>query len=158
MKTTVLKIVVSIIVVLITAILVHVLSVSNQATSDGSLRITIVDDNGQTVFNGDVSYFENDSFFDVLQREFELTCASSSYQADASCSYDFQNFAYEGKILLGIANDDFNIQTDWSHSFLAFELFDGSDFYLATQGVSRIEFSNQDQIRISVRSVSEGSS
>lgn len=156
MKTTALKIVVSIIVVLTSAILVHFLTVSNQASSDGSLRIIIVDENGSTVFDDDVIFKENDNFYDVLQREFDLTCASSSYQPDATCSYDFQSFTAEGKILLGIANDDFDVITDWSLSFLAFELFDGTDYYLATQGVSNIEFHDQDQIRISFRSVSEG--
>lgn len=156
MKTNVLKIVVSVIVVLTAAILVHFLSVTNQASSDGTLRIVIVDENGETVFNDDVIFRENDTFYDVLQREFELTCASSSYQSDASCSYDFPSFASEGKILLGIANDDFNVQTDWSNSFLAFELFNGTDYYLATQGVTNIEFHDQDQIRISFRSVLEG--
>lgn len=156
MKTTVLKIVVSIIVVLTAAILVHFLSVSNQASSNGTVRISIVDESGVTVFDSDVIFKENDTFFDVLQREFELTCATSSYQADATCSYDFQSFAYEGKILLGIASNDFNVITDWSNSFLAFEIFNGTDFVLTTQGVSNIEYNDQDQIRISFRSVSEG--
>ncbi len=156
MKTTVLKIAISIIVVLTAAILVHFLSVSNQASSDGTLRIVIVDETGETVFDDDVVFKENDTFYDLLQREFELTCASSSYQPDTSCSYDFPSFVAEEKILLGIANNEFNVQTDWSNSFLAFELFDGTDYYLATQGVNNIEFHDQDQIRISFQSVLEG--
>jgi len=156
MKTTVLKIVISVIVVLTTAILVHFLSISNQASSDGTLRIVIVDENGETVFDDDVIFKENDTFFDVLNREFELTCASSSYQPDSTCSNDFQSFSYTGKILLGIAHDDFDVQTDWAHSFLALEIYNGIDYVLTTQGVNNIEFHDQDQIRISFRSVLEG--
>lgn len=156
MKTTVLKIVISVIVVLTSAILVHFLSISNQASSDGILRIVILDENGETVFDDDVIFKENDTFFDVLNREFDLTCASSSYQPDSTCSNEFQSFSYAGKILLGIASDDFDLQTNWSQSFLALEIYNGTEYVLATQGVSNIEFHDRDQIRISFRSVLEG--
>lgn len=156
MKTTVLKIVASIIVVLTAAILVHFLTTNNQALDDGSIRIIIVDEDGQTVFDDDVIFMKDDTFYDVLQREFDLTCASSTYQSDPTCSYIFQSFGYEGRILLGISNDDFSIQTDWADSFIAIEIYDGTDYYLATQGVSNIEFLENDQIRISFRAVTEG--
>ncbi|MBU1141974.1 MAG: hypothetical protein KKG64_05560 [Firmicutes bacterium] len=156
MKSIALKIVISIFVVMTAAIFVHYLTESNQASDDGKIRVIIVDENGQTVFDDDLIILQGDNFYDILNREFSLTCASSSYQADDTCSDDFQSFAYQGKILLGISNHDFNVQTNWSDNFLAIEQYDGTDYYLATQGVSNIDFLNKDRIRISVRSTSEG--
>ncbi len=156
MKSIILKIVVSILVVSIAAILVYRLNDSNQATSDGSVRIVIIDELGNTVFDQDVVYQKDDNFFDAINREFNLTCASSSYEADDTCSYDFKGFGYQGKVLLGIANDDFSVQTDWQNSFLKFEIYDENEYHLTTQGVSDLSFVNQDKIRISYASVLEG--
>ncbi len=156
MKVIALKIAVSIITVITAVVLVHTLTVQNQAEDSGFIRIIIVDENEITVFDDDIAFEEGDNFFDALNKSFDLTCATSSYQADATCSYSFDNFAYDGKVLLGISNQDFNILTNWSDSFLAFEVYDESDFYLATQGVSNIEFKDGNQIRIVVKSVLGG--
>ncbi|PKK96720.1 MAG: hypothetical protein CVV58_04940 [Tenericutes bacterium HGW-Tenericutes-3] len=156
MKSTILKIVVSVIVVSIAAIFTYQLRVSNQATTNGSLEIVIIDQQGNEVFNDEISYEIDDSFFDILNRNFELTCATASYGRDETCSYNFTGFAYEGKVLLGIKNDDFTVQTNWSTSFLKFEIYDENGYHLTTQGVSHIEFSNHDKIRISYASVLEG--
>jgi hypothetical protein len=156
MKSIILKIVVSIIVVSLAAILTYQLRESNLASTDGSVQIIIVDDNGNIVFDQNVIYMKDDNFFDVLNRQFDLTCATSNYGTDDSCTYDFSGFAYQGKVLLGIKGDGFTVQTDWSNSFLKFETFGEDDYHLATQGVSNIEFSNHDKIRISYTSVLEG--
>ncbi len=156
MKGIALRIVVSIIIVISTVLLVNTLTEHNHAEENGQVRIIIVDENDITVFDDNISFEKGDDFFDVLNRSFDLTCATSSYQPDTTCSYSFDNLAYNGKVLLGISNSEFNILTNWSDSFLAFEVYDEPDFYLSTQGVSNIEFKDGDQIRIVVKSVLGG--
>ncbi|MBN2300407.1 MAG: hypothetical protein JXC31_04370 [Acholeplasmataceae bacterium] len=140
MKSIVAKIVVSIVLVLIAVGLVYSLSTNNQAVDSGSLRIIIVDEQDMTVFDDWISFEVGDTLFDALDKSFIL-------------NYETYSF---GKIVLGISNNEFNVQTNWTDDFLAFEQFDGTNYYLATQGVSNIEFKDGDQIRISVRSVSGG--
>ncbi len=140
MKSIIQKIALSIALVLITVGLVYSITVNSDAVGSGSLQIIIVDENDVIVFDDQVTFESGDNLFDVLDRAFEIN----------STTYSF------GKIVLGISNEDFNVETNWTDNFLAFEQYDGTDFYLATQGVSNIEFNDGDQIRISVRSVLGG--
>jgi hypothetical protein len=156
MKKLAIKAFISIVSIAIVFVAIRLLSNNHEAVSDGFVHVTIVDGQGITVFEDDIEFFENETFYDVLNRSFDLTCANSSYQADPDCLYTFQGFGYQGKVLLGISNDDFAVLTDWYNSFLAFEQFDGETYYLSTAGPSHLQFANGDKIRISVKDPWEG--
>jgi hypothetical protein len=151
MKQIVMKLFLSIIMILGLIFTIRFIYQDNLATSDGSIHLIILDIDETVLFDGDLAFFEGDSFFDILNRNFLVTCANQNYQIDSGCEYTFNSFAYKGKVILGIKNEDFDIITDWYHSFLAIEVNKGNGYYLATEGVSNIKFNDQDLFKISVR-------
>jgi hypothetical protein len=130
----------------------------NRAKTDGDIHLIIENIEGQIVFEGDLSFYEGDSFYDILERHFTLTCANAQYQADSTCQYEFVlgpslpgAQAQKDRVILGIQHDDFNIQTNWTQSFLAFLVYQESDYVLATQGPSNLAFEDQGKYKISAR-------
>ncbi len=158
MKKIVPKLFITAVIVLVAVILVRAFSNDHLAQSNGTIRVIIIDQAESTVFDGDIPFFVGDNFFEVLDRSFNLGCASSTYEADPTCSYTFNNFGSSSKVLLNISNNDFAITTDWTHTFLQFEKYDGVNYVLTTNGVSQIDFADGDIFRISVQTVLGGSS
>ncbi|MFP4178052.1 MAG: hypothetical protein ACLFTZ_04730 [Acholeplasmataceae bacterium] len=158
MKRTVIKITISAVVLALSYLFITVFMVDNQAETDGTIGVEIVDQDGTTVFTDDLDYRKGDTFFDVLDRRFDLTCASRTYQPDPTCSHTFNRITHQGHVILGIEGDDFDLMTDWRHTFLAIELFDGERYVFATESVSNLPYEDHAGVRISVREAREGSS
>ncbi|MDY0074409.1 MAG: hypothetical protein RBR75_00795 [Acholeplasmataceae bacterium] len=148
MKHLKLKIFISVIVVLIGLVLVRFLTMDNRAESDGIIYLYIEGENQVVVFEGELEFYQGDTFFDVLDRAFELTCANASYQPDTTCSYTFQ-VGYQSKVILGIKNDDFELMTDWTHTFLSIYLYNDGIKELSTLGASNIPYQDEDTFLIS---------
>lgn len=142
------KIIISIVVILVGALVIHLLTVENRSTDTGEIYLYIVDADEKVVFEGSLSYEKGDSFFDILNRHFDLTCATSNYQPDIQCSYSFSTPGASGKVILGIKGDDFELITNWTNNFLAFYIYDGDIKQLSTVGPSNIPFQNDDVFMI----------
>lgn len=155
MKNLVIKIIVSVVIIIAVFFAIQFFTDENLSLTSGSIQLVIVDQEGATVFDDELLFYEGDSFYDILNRNFELTCANGSYQADETCSYDFQSFGFQGKVILGIKNDDFLVMSDWTNSFLSIEKYNGEVYQLTTLGVSNIEFMDQDQFKISLKNAWE---
>jgi len=151
MKNIVYKILLSIIMILGLIFTIQLMYEDNKATSDGTIYLTILDIDDQIKFEGELEFFEGDSFYDILKRNFTLTCANQNYQQDSTCEYQFNSILYKGKVILGIQNEDFLLITNWYQRFLAIEIDKGNGFYLATESVSNIKFSDKDHFKIQVR-------
>lgn len=149
MKQLYLKLLITAIVILIGFIVIRLLFVDNKAEENGSIYLYIQDENGVTVFEGEVAFETGDTFFDLLNREFDLTCATASYTEDPSCGYDFQSFAYQGKVILGIKGEDFDLMTNWNDTFLSFYHYNHQEKELATRGPSNIPYKDGDTFLIS---------
>lgn len=148
MKHLKLKIVLSVLVILIGLVVIRLISVDNKAEGDGSVFLTIENDHQEVVFTGELEFYEGDSFYDILNRNFDLTCATANYSVDEDCSYEFQGFEYQGKVILGIQGDDFDLMTDWKKTFLSFYHYNDQIRVLATSGPSNIPFQDQDSFLI----------
>ncbi len=155
MKNLVIKSIVSVVIIIAVFFAIQFFTDENLSLTGGSIQLVIVDQEGTTVFDDELLFYEGDSFYDILNRNFELTCANGSYQADETCSYDFQSFGFQGKVILGIKNDDFLVMSDWTNSFLSIEKYNGEVYQLTTLGVSNIEFMDQDQFKISLKNAWE---
>lgn len=149
MKHLKLKLLITALVILIGFIAIRLLYVNNRADDMGSIYLVIQDEHEVIVFEGELDFEAGDSFYDILDRSFDLTCATASYEADPSCGYDFQGFAYQGKVILGIKGDDFELITNWSDTFLSFYHYNNEEKELATVGPSNIPFKDGDQFLIS---------
>lgn len=148
MKHLKLKIVLSVVVILIGIIVIRLISVDNKAEADGLIFLTIENENKDVVFSGELEFYTGDSFFDILNREFDLTCGTATYLPDEDCSHSFKGFEYQGKVILGIKGDDFDLMTDWKNTFLSFYHYNNQERVLATSGPSNIPFKDQDSFLI----------
>jgi len=150
-----LKIIISIVVVLVGALVIRLLTVENRSTEAGSIYLYIQDEEEHVVFEGSLSYEEGDSFYDILNRHFDLTCANYNYQPDTECSYSFTTPGASGKVILGIKGDNFDLMTNWSDHFLAFYSYNDNEKKLTTVGPSNIPFQNGDVFLINYESAWE---
>jgi hypothetical protein len=155
MKNLITKILISVVLMIAVFFAIKYFTNENLSETNGSIHLLIENGDGLVMFDDDLSFYEGDSFYDVLDRNFDLTCANGSYQADESCTYEFQSFGFQGKIILGIKNENFEIISDWTNSFLSIEKYDGQTYRLSTLGVSNLEFKDQDQFKISLKNVWE---
>lgn len=76
----------------------------------GGVHLLVIDQSGETVID-DYYEFENQtSLFDLLQENYTIGCADSSYEIDYTCEYAELN----GHMVLSV-ND---VETNWYNSFL----------------------------------------
>jgi hypothetical protein len=155
MKPIQLKILISAIVLIVGVVLIRLFLFENVADQKGTIYLTITGENEEIVFEGELEFYEGDSFYDLLDRSFDLTCGTATYQPDESCSYTFNSILYQGKVILGIKNDEFDLITNWSDTFLSFYYIEDGEKKLATVGPSRLAFEDQDEILISYENVWE---
>jgi len=155
MKNLIIKILISVVAMVAVFFAIKFFTNENLALTQGSIHLLIEDKEGLVLFDDELTFYEGDSFYDILNRNFDLTCANGSYQADETCSYEFQSFGFQGKVILGIKNEDFEIISDWTNSFLSIEKFDGDTFRLSTLGVSNLEFEDNDRFKISLKNAWE---
>lgn len=156
MKTILIKIIITGVVLAVAFLVFHVFFSSYEADQDGMIHLVIMDADGTVLFDADVPFMIQDNLFDVLDRAFTLTCAGPQYQPDDACSHGFLIFQSESKVILGIHHETFDLQSDWTSSFLLFEMHDGTDYQPSAYGVSHLPFTDGSIIRIRKTSVSGG--
>jgi hypothetical protein len=153
MKKTAIKIIISFLALAIVFGAVQLLSKNHVAKEDGFILLIILDEDGNVLFDNEIPYYIDDTFFDIIDRKFSLTCANRYYQQDPTCSYDFVIMDQRNKVLLGIKGETFEIITDFNQTFIQIEVFKESTFVLATQGVNQLKFEDGSIIKLSVRRV-----
>lgn len=155
LKKPIIKFIISLVVVLAGIVVIRLISEDHTAEVDGFIHLTMIDLEGETIFDEDIPFYQGDSFYDILDRQFDLICATATYAQDETCSYTFNNFAYQGKVILGIKHDDVEIVSNWSNTFLAFYTYHESEYILSTVGPSNIPFENGDRFMIKHEHVGE---
>lgn len=153
MKKHLHKIFISILILMVGFGVIYLLTENYRATESGSIELIITDDQQNIVFEGFVDYQKNDTFFDILNRRFELTCANAFYQFDTSCQHAFYIGNAEQKVILGIKGDDFEIESDWRTTFIALYVYHEGRYVLAEQGFNQLKFVSQGKYMIRVDSV-----
>lgn len=157
------KILLTLFVVIVGIVVIRLVSVDNRVDHDGSIYVYITGINQETVFEGELTYEEGDSFFDVINKHFDLTCATQTYEEDPTCesSHAFQFILDQviqqgqSKIILGIKGETFELMTDWNNTFLAFYHYDDNKKSLSTSGVSNIYFQNGSKFMICFENVNK---
>lgn len=153
MNKIVVKLIISIIALSSVFTAIKLLQTDNHSASSGDLHLILEDGLGNVVFDDWIAYEEEMTFFDILHQHFDVTCANANYQADESCSYTFSSFGTSDKVILGIKGTNFELITDWQHTYLSIYQWDGLSYVLSSQGVMQLEFSDQDTIKIKVQEV-----
>jgi len=76
----------------------------------GGIHIEVIDETGETIINDYYVFEEEGSLFEILQENYSIGCADSSFQLDDTCSYE----ALNNHMILAIED----VETDWYNSFL----------------------------------------
>lgn len=149
MKKIIIKIVLTLAALLLGYIVINVIMGDGKTDGDGSFELIILDDNQDVVYNEILNYEKDQTFFDVLNENFELTCANRLYEADSTCSYKFTIMQYKNHIILGIKSDEFDIMTDWDNTFIKIEIYNGNEYVRSTIGFDYVDIEENKKIRIS---------
>lgn len=152
------KIIVTVCIIIILASWLYYILRDNTEGEGGSFELLIAEVDTRVVYQETLEFNPGEKLYEVLVRNFDLICASSTYEADPSCSASFRFFdgneLVEGKVILGITGDTFQVITDWRNSYLAIEVFEENGYRLTTKGVNSYVLTDGEKIRIIVTRVS----
>ncbi len=155
-NTIKLAITLSVIILLIVGIYIY--GQSQKFSGPGEFELIIATEYEEVLFQETISFKTGDTLYDVLQSHFAITCASKTYDPDPTCSASFKFFAdgsnIDGKIILGIKGETFEVVTDWDKTYLAIQVYENNTYRLTTKGVSGYALTNGERIRIIVTRVS----
>lgn len=148
MKPIVLKIILTLAVLLFGFLIIEFVFDRDLIHEAGEVELIIMNENEEVLFNEILPYQENQSFFEILDDRFTLTCANQFYQPDDTCSFKFNVMGQENHVVLGIKSDDFEVITDWDNTFLNLEVYSNGTFVDANQGFDMIALDTVDKIRV----------
>ncbi len=148
MKKIILKIILTLAALLLAYLIINVIMGDGTTDGEGSFELIILDINDEIVFDDELTYSEGQSFFDVLNENFELTCANKFYEPDDSCSYKFSIMQYKNHVILGIKSDVFDVMTDWDNTFLNIEIYIDDQYVKSTVGFDYVDIEENKKIRI----------
>ncbi len=151
------KIVATIAIIIILATWAYYIFGNPPQNPPGSFELLIADEAENVLYHETLDYKANDKLYDVLKREFDLTCANRAYDADPTCDTTFRfydgNELVEGVVILGIRGDGFSVTSDWRNTYLAIEVFENGSYRLSTKGVNSYQLEDGIKIRIMVTRV-----
>ncbi len=150
MKPIVIKIILTFAVLLLGFIIIEFVFNRDVIHDAGFVELTIIDEHSDTLYQKVLYYEENQTFFELLNDNFELTCANQFYQQDSTCSFKFNIMGQQQHVILGVKSDKFEIMTDWDKTFLNIEIYDGNTYVDSSVGVDMIDLDEVHKIRILV--------
>jgi len=85
-------------------------SASINGDSEGGITIILKDDNGDIVSTESYQFTSEESLFNFIRSNYQVTCANSNYKPDSSCEF----VMLESHVILEIDS----LQTNWTGSYL----------------------------------------
>ena len=153
-----LKLIVTLSVIILLFAGIYFYEQSQKISGPGEFELIIADENEVILHQETFAFDAGTSLYDVLRENFSLTCASNTYDPDPTCSASFRFFAdgstIDGKIILGIKDEAFEVMTDWDTTYLAIEVYQNGIYRLTTKGVNGYILKDGERIRIIVTKVS----
>lgn len=110
------------------------LSYFEKSDIEGSVTITLVDEIGDIVSNSEYDFTSEDSLFDLLNDNFELGCADSSFHLSSEC--DDVNLFFSSRVLMKIDS----IETDWMNTYIS--IYENDEYSLL--GIDNITLNDGD--------------
>ncbi len=136
------KILISIVALIIIGVIYYYLgdfspsSVDDNGEIAGEIQFELIDENDQILIDDRLTFYEEDTLFTLLNRNYSIVCADQNYQPDPSCSHTFIG----GRIILAIEG----LESNWTDTVLTIYINDS----LALEGVSKITLEDEDKITI----------
>lgn len=79
--------------------------------TEGTITIILIDEIGDTISSKEYDFTSDDTLFDLLDENYEIGCADSSYQLSSECSENILT----SRVILKIDG----IETDWLNTYIA---------------------------------------
>ena len=153
-----LKLIVTLSVIILLFAGIYFYEQSQSLSGPGEFELVIANEKEEILHQETLAFDEGMSLYDVLRTHFALTCASNTYDPDPTCSASFRFFAdgstIDGKIILGIEGETFEVMTDWDRTYLAIEVYQNGSYRLTTKGVNGYTLKDGERIRIIVTKIS----
>ena len=102
----------------------------------GEIQFELIDENDEVKINENLIFYEEDTLFTVLNRNYRVVCADQNYQPDSTCSHKFIG----GRVILEIED----VSSNWTNTVLTIYINDS----LAVESVSKIRLNDGDKITI----------
>jgi hypothetical protein len=87
------------------------LSYLDFSDKEGTITIILIDEIGDTISSREYDFTSDDTLFDLLEENYDIGCADSSYQLSSECSENILT----SRVILKIDG----IETDWDNSYIA---------------------------------------
>lgn len=111
----------------------------------GEITIIVIDDTGDTLSSKTVTFGENESLFDILNKNYSLGCANASYQLSTTCD----TVLFGSRVILQIED----MTTDWQTSYIG--VYENDEY--SRTGIDSIILDNGDVFRFEYTSLGGGS-
>lgn len=135
------KLVISIIVIIIATSSFITFSQLNKNDPIGEITITLIDEIGDTIYSRTYEFTEEDTLFSILDGDFTVGCANSSYQSTLEC----EEVLFGSRVIMQIGE----IETDWTNTYIA--IYENDEY--STLGIDSIILNDGDIFRFEYREV-----
>ncbi len=129
------KLVYSIIILVVSFASFSVYSQLNNNDTVGEITIIIVDEIGDTVSSKTYDFTKEDTLFSILQDNYEIGCADSSYHITTVC----EPLLFNSRVILKVNS----VETDWTNTFIA--VYENDEY--SNYGIDSISLNDGDVFR-----------
>lgn len=111
---------------------------------EGEITIIVIDEIGDTISNTSYSFSSEDTLFSIINANYIVGCANTSYQLSDSCDA----VIFGSRVILKIES----ITTDWQNSYIS--IYENDEY--ATAGIDSIALNDGDVFRFEYTSLGGG--
>lgn len=132
------KLVFSAIVLLLASAGFFVLNGLTENEDLGQITIIVIDENNNERINEKFDFIQEDTLFDLLQENYQVGCADSSYKISYAC----ESTPFGARVILSINE----VETNWTDSFIAiyvngeYSIYGIDDIALKEGSIYRFEY------------------
>ncbi len=137
------KLVISIFAIILVVASFIIFSQLNKNDSTGEITIIVVDEIGDTISNKTYDFTESDTLFSILDENYEIGCADSSYNITSECEI----LLFNSRAILQIDT----LVTDWTNSYIGIYINDEYSNY----GIDSISLNDGDVFRFEYKLVGD---
>ncbi len=109
----------------------------------GEITIIVIDEMGDTISNKTYKFTASDSLFSILDEEFEVGCADSSYHITTDC----EPLLYGSRVILKIDT----LETDWLNNYIG--IYENDEY--SNLGIDLISLNDGDVFRFEYKEVGD---